>query len=116
MTEHFENQPDFQGHQDQAVRYAACSHTFTDPWQGDENEGLEVTVKYRLKKPSKAAIERFTKQGTKDLRNAQNNLILAIIHPDDKDKFRSDVAEYPGLLMSISEWVAKAAGFASLGN
>ena len=97
---------------DQTVKYIEISHAWVDPW--DDNQ--EVSCKYQFRKPSRSEINRFNKEVAKSASVAQNNLLMNIVHDEDRDRLKTDLEEYPGLLMSLAAWVLKACGFGDLGN
>lgn len=92
-------------------KYAEIEHSFTDVWAG-----CEVTFSFRIAKPTPGQIKMLQKQGGKDAAQASRNLLVGVIHPDDKDRFLASIEEYPGLTTSFAGVVMKSVGMADLGN
>lgn len=91
--------------------YASAGHSWFDPWLEKD-----VTCEYQFRKPSRAEINRFNKEVNKSSGAAQNNLVLALIHPDDASRLKADLESYPALLATLANWVLKASGLSDLGN
>ena len=97
---------------DEEKKYAAFSHTWNDPW-----EEKEITRDYRLAKPKREDINRFNKEVQKSPAVAQQNLVVATIHPDDKAACLADIEQWPGLLLTLANGLLKASGLSNdLGN
>lgn len=96
----------------ESPKYVTAGHTWADPWNDDK----EVTCEYQFRKPGRADIARFTKEGPKSVSMAQNNLLISLIHPDDAERLKRDLEEYPALLTTLSGWVMKGSGFGDMGN
>lgn len=92
-------------------KYATFSHTFTDDW-----EGKEVDLSFRFSKPTPLLIKSMQKLAPRDSARASRNLLVNIVHPDDKAAFLSAVEEYPGLLTSFATAVIKGVGIGDVGN
>ena len=97
---------------DESTKYVKAGHTWVDPWNNDQ----EVTCEYQFRKPTRAEISRFQKEGPKSASLAQNNLLVSLVHPDEADRLKHDLNEYPALLTTLSGWVLKSSGFGDLGN
>ncbi len=96
---------------DSGKKYATFDHAFVDVW--DETE---KTFSFRFCRPSKVQIKMMQKTAGKDPTQAAQNLLVNIIHPDDKAAFLVAVEEYPGLITSFAGAIIKAVGIADLGN
>ena len=92
-------------------KYATFPHTFVDAW-----EDTEKSFEFRFAKPTKVQIQRMQQTAGKNSGMAARNLLLEIIHPDDKEPFSAAIEEYPGLTTSYAGAVIKAVGIADLGN
>ena len=93
-------------------KYAAFSHAWFDPW---ENE--EISREYRLAKPERADVNRFNKEVQKSASTAQQNLVVSLIHPDDKAACLADLERWPGLFLTLASGLLKASGLSGdLGN
>ena len=91
--------------------YADFSHSFTDAW---EKKDIEFT--FRFGKPNKMVIKQMQKTAARDSAQASRNLLVNIIHPDDKAEFLTAAEEYPGLVTSFATAVIKAVGIGEVGN
>ena len=93
-------------------KYARFSHTWESPW--DEKE---ISVSARFAKPNKEQLKRMQSRATKDSQAASYNLILDVVHSDDREKLIANLAEYPGTILTFATALVKAMGFsAELGN
>ena len=92
-------------------KYAPFFHSFTDPWEDAE---LEFT--FRFAKPGVLAIKQLQKTAGRDSARASRNLIVNVIHPEDKEAFFAAADQYPGLITSYATALAKAVGIGDLGN
>lgn len=91
--------------------YAAFEHSFTDVWTGTDRE-----FSFRFARPGKSHIQRMQREAVKNSGQAARNLLLAIVHPENREAFVAAIDEYPGLLTSLAGAVIKAVGVADLGN
>ncbi len=97
---------------EQSRKYAAFDHTFTDKW-----EDVDVELSFRFAKPTKMEIKRLQDTAGKNATQAARNLLLATVHPDDKDKLIQAMDDYPGIATSYSTALIRAVGIsADLGN
>lgn len=99
-------------------KYAAFTHSFVDSWAGENAEdGKTVTLTFRFSKPTKIQMQRLQDKAVKNSSQASRNLLLDIIHPDDKERFIECAEEYPGITASFSTAILKGVGLsADLGN
>ncbi len=93
-------------------KYSEFSHTFTDKWADDE----EITCAYQFRKPNKSEVNRLTKEAQKSSGAANHNLLITLVHPDDKARMLADLENYPGLAVTFANGLLKASGFGDLGN
>lgn len=93
-------------------KYAPFDLTFTDKW-----EDREVELSLRFTKPTKMEIKRLQDVAGKNPTQAARNLLLATIHPDDKERLTEALEEYPGIATTFSTALIRAVGIAAdLGN
>ncbi|MFI3271941.1 MAG: hypothetical protein R3Y11_07575 [Pseudomonadota bacterium] len=96
------------------------THSFVDPWasQSDATDGVEeVSLTYRFAKPTKAHIQRLQNAATKNAGQASRNLLIDVVHPDDKEALLAAMEEYAGIATSFSSAIIKGVGIsAELGN
>ena len=92
-------------------KYAKFNHSFSDPWEGTEQE-----FSFRFARPSKVQIKLMQKAAVKDYSQAMQNLLINIIHPDEKATLVAAAENYPGLYTSFGGAIIKAVGIADLGN
>lgn len=99
-------------------KYVSFSHTFSDPWAGDNAEDAEdVTLTFRFSKPSKTQIQRLQDKASRNVGQASRNLVLDCVHPDDKQALTDAMEEYPGIAASFATAIIKGVGIsAELGN
>lgn len=94
-----------------ARKYAEFSHSFEDPWSA--NGETEVKCAFRFAKPNKAQIKRLQDTAAKNAANAARNLILDVVHPDDKDALTQALEEYSGLATTLSTAIIKGVGISN---
>lgn len=93
-------------------KYAKFTHTWNDLW--DETE---VSITGRFSRPTKEQLKRMQNKAVKDSQGATQNLLMDIVHPDDREQLLADLAKYPGLVTTFGAAVIKAVGIsADLGN
>lgn len=99
-------------------KYVSFSHTFSDPWSGENAEdALDVTLTFRFSKPTKTQIQRLQDKAPKNPGQASRNLLLEVVHPDDKQALTDKMEEYPGIATSFATAIIKGVGISSdLGN
>ena len=103
-------------------KYVSFSHTFSDPWSGENATGIsedaqDVTLTFRFAKPTKTQIQRLQDKAAKNAGQASRNLILDCVHPDDKQALTDAMEEYPGIATSFATAIIKGVGIsAELGN
>lgn len=99
-------------------RFAAFSHTFSDPWAGERAEDAQdVTFSFRFAKPTKTQIQRLQDKAARNAGQASRNLVLDCVHPDDLQALTEAMEEYPGLATSFATAIIKGVGIsAELGN
>lgn len=93
-------------------KYVEFSHTFEDPWGAEDGE-TEVKCSYRFAKPNKMQIKRLQDTAAKNAVNAARNLILDVVHPDDKDRLVQAIEDYSGLAMTLSTAIIKGVGISN---
>ena len=103
-------------------KFVSFSHTFSDPWSGENATGAledarEVTLSFRFAKPNKTQIQRLQDKAAKNAAQASRNLILDCVHPDDKQALTEAMEEYPGIVTSFAAAIIRGVGIsAELGN
>lgn len=94
------------------AQYTVSGHSWFDPWQDKE-----ITCEYRFRKPKRTEINRFNKDVQKTASTAQQNLLITIVHPDDKTRLLADIEEHSALSLTLAGWALKASGLSNdLGN
>lgn len=92
--------------------YAAFEHSFYDPWAK-----ADIEARFRFAKPTKTQIKRLSDTAGKNAAQASRDLLIATIHPEEKDALQEKLEEYPGLAISFSSALIKTIGVTSdLGN
>ena len=103
-------------------KFVAFSYTFSDPWAGEKADGSledaqDVTLSFRFAKPGKTQIQRMQDKAVKAPGQAARNLLLDVVHPDDRQALMDSMEEYPGVTMSLAGAILKGVGMSSdLGN
>lgn len=99
-------------------KYVSFSHTFSDPWSGENAEdALDVTLTFRFSKPTKTQIQRLQDKAPKNPGQASRNLLLEVVHPEDKQGLSEAMEEYPGIATSFATAIIRGVGIsAELGN
>lgn len=99
-------------------KFVVFTHTFEDPWAGESaDEAQTVSLKFRFAKPGKTQIQRLQDKATRNPAQAAKNLLLDIIHPEDRQAFTACLEEYPGIATSFATAIIKGVGIsAELGN
>lgn len=99
-------------------KFVAFTHTFEDPWAGESaDEAQGVSLMFRFAKPNKTQIQRLQDKAAKNPAQAAKNLLLDVIHPDDREAFTAKLEEYPGIATSFASAIIKGVGIsADLGN
>lgn len=92
-------------------KYVSFDHAWTDPWTE-----AEVSVSYRFARPTPAQIKRMQATASKNAPAAARNLILDVIHAEDREAFMRESENYPGLVTTMAGALIKAVGLADLGN
>lgn len=102
----------------EARKYVPFTHSFEDPWAGDSaDEPQTVSLTFRFAKPTKAQIQRLQDKATRNPAQASKNLLLDVIHPEDRQEFTARLEEYPGIATSFATAIIKGVGIsAELGN
>lgn len=95
----------------QKAGYAAFEHTFYDKF-----EGRDVSFAFRFRRPSSAQVERAQKTMLKKPGMALANLVLDVVHPDQREELRKACDTYPGLASSLGNAVLTSVGFGDVGN
>lgn len=94
------------------VRYAEFSHTFRDPWEGED-----VELIFHFSKPTRTQIKRLQDTAGRNPAHAARNLLLDTINPEEKEELTAKMEAYPGIATSFSTALIKAVGIsADLGN
>lgn len=99
-------------------KFVAFTHSFDDPWSGESaDEAQSVSLTFRFAKPTKTQIQRLQDKAAKNPAQAARNLLLDVIHPDDREAFSARLEEYPGIATSFASAIIKGVGIsADLGN
>lgn len=93
-------------------KYASIPLSFRDIW-----EDADKDFNFRFAKPSKLEMKRLQDTAAKNPAQASRNLILATVHPEEKDALIAALDEYPGMATSYSSTLLKAVGLtADAGN
>ena len=95
-------------------KYVSFSHTFSDPWSGENaEEAQDVTLSFRFAKPTKLQIQRLQDKAAKNAGQASRNLVLDCVHPDDKQALTDAMEEYPGIATSFATAIIKGVGISA---
>ena len=99
-------------------RFVTFTHTFSDPWAGESTEDAqEVSLSFRFAKPTKLHIQRLQDKAGKNPGQASRNLVLDVVHPEDRQALLDAMEEYPGLSTTFATAIIKGVGIsAELGN
>ena len=99
-------------------KFVKFSHTFADPWAGESaDDAKDVTLTYRFAKPTKTQIQRLQAKAGKNPGQASRNLVLDVVHPEDRQALLDAMEEYPGLSTTFATAIIKGVGIsADLGN
>lgn len=99
-------------------KYVEFTHTFSDPWAGESaDDAKDVSLTFRFAKPNKVQIQRLQDKASRNPGQAARNLIIDVIHPDEKEALIAAMEEYPGIATSFSTALIKGVGIsAELGN
>lgn len=99
-------------------KFVPFTHSFEDPWAGDSaDDAQSVTLTFRFAKPGKTQIQRLQDKAAKNPAQAAKNLLLDVIHPDDREVFAARLEEYPGIATSFASAIIRGVGIsAELGN
>lgn len=89
-------------------KYVELSHSFTDMWSEDPDK--ETVLSFRFCKPTKADMARFQSSGAKNGSNASRELLLSLVHEEDKERLLEALEEYPGILITFVNPILSAAG------
>ncbi len=92
-------------------KYVELKHCFLDMWS--EHPEQETCLVFRFSKPNKADIARFQATSTKNSTNAMRELLLALIHEEDRQKFLDALEEYPGIAISFINPILSSVGVSS---
>ena len=99
-------------------KFVKFTHSFEDPWAGESaDEAQAISLTFRFAKPTKTQIQRLQDKAAKNSSQAARNLLLDVIHPDEKEELLAKMEEYPGIATSFSTAIIKGVGIsAELGN
>ena len=99
-------------------KYVKFTHSFDDPWAGeDADDAQTVSLSFRFAKPTKTQIQRLQDKAVKNSSQASRNLLLDVIHPEERAELLSKMEEYPGIATSFATAIIKGVGISSeLGN
>lgn len=93
-------------------KYASFPLSFRDPW-----EEQDVELSFRFAKPTTTEVKRLQDTAGRNAAQAARNLLLATVHPEDKDRLVSVIEDYPGVVTTYSSAIIKAIGIsADTGN
>lgn len=103
---------------DSGKKYVAFTHCFSDPWAGESaDDARDVSLTFRFAKPTKMQIQRLQDKAVKNSAQASRNLVIDVVHPDDKQSLLDAMEEYPGIATSFATAIIKGVGIsAELGN
>ena len=98
--------------------YVKFTHSFDDPWAGEDAEDAKnVSVTFRFAKPTKTQIQRLQDKAVKNSGQASRNLLLDVIHPEEREELLAKIDEYPGIATSFATAIIRGVGIsAELGN
>jgi len=88
--------------------YKEFSHSFID-----EFLDKEVKISARFRKPNRPEVDRFNQAAVKKVETASNNLLLDIVHAEDKERFTADINEYPGVITTVAGVILKSLGLSA---
>ena len=94
-------------------KYAEFTHSFVDPWADD---GEETSFTFHFAKPNKVQIKRMQDTAGKSAAQASRNLLVEIVHPEEKDALIGALDSYPGLVTAFASAIIKGIGIADLGK
>ena len=99
-------------------KYVKFTHSFDDPWAGEDAEDAKnVSVTFRFAKPTKTQIQRLQDKAVKNSGQASRNLLLDVIHPEEREELLAKIDEYPGIATSFATAIIRGVGIsAELGN
>lgn len=99
-------------------KYVTFSYTFSDPWAGDNAEDApDVSLSFRFAKPTQTQVQRLQDKAPKNPVQASRNLLLEVVHPEDKQALAEALEEYPGIATSFATAIIRGVGIsAELGN
>lgn len=99
-------------------KYVKFTHSFDDPWAGeDADDAKNVSVTFRFAKPTKTQIQRLQDKAVKNSGQASRNLLLDVIHPEEREELLEKIEEYPGIATSFATAIIRGVGIsAELGN
>ncbi|MDE5831732.1 MAG: hypothetical protein K2H64_01885 [Desulfovibrio sp.] len=99
-------------------KYVKFTHSFEDPWAGESAEDAKaVSVTFRFAKPTKTQIQRLQDKAAKNSSQASRNLLLDVIHPEEREELMEKMEEYPGIATSFATAIIRGVGIsAELGN
>lgn len=92
-------------------KYIELKHQFYDRF--DEQD---VEVAARFKRPITPQISRAQKGMLKNAAAAFSNLIMEVVHPDDKVMLKKNLEKYPGLATTFGNGLLGSCGMGDLGN
>lgn len=99
-------------------KYVSFTHSFDDPWAGDSADNPQsVSLTFRFAKPNKTQVQRLQDKAGKNPAQAARNLLLDIVHPEEKEALTTAMEDYPGIATSFSTAIIRGVGIsAELGN
>ena len=98
-------------------KFVSFSLTFSDPWAGESaDDPQDVTISCRFAKPSKVQIKRLQDKAVKNSGQDAHNLLLDVVHPDDKEALLQHIEEYPGVTSSFAAMILRGVGIGEQGN
>lgn len=96
-------------------KFVRFTHTFTDHFLPEEES--EVSISFHFSKPTEPQIKRLQNTAGKDSSGAARNLLISTILPEQRERLKSTLEEYPGIATTFSTALIKSAGIsAELGN
>lgn len=89
-------------------KFVDFKHTFDNPWA--ENEEKETILVFRFAKPTTIQIKRLQDTANKNASQASRDLLLSIVHEEDKEALKQAMEEYAGIITTFSGAVIKGVG------
>lgn len=96
-------------------KYVRFTHSFIDNFLPVEMS--DVSISFHFSKPTEPQIKRLQNTAGKDASGASRNLLISTVYPDQRERLKSTLEEYPGIATTFSTALIKSVGIsADLGN